>query len=149
MNLEQLNGNGQHFRVFILTAVIALAITGSSWFVIEQMNSYRKWQGRTTEDQYDGSTHFSLTVRFAMIALLHSKGHTHWIFKSGAWWRVIIDHRSRFVGPYDYGDGSLTAGEYLSRYIRSGRDFVVGLSYLSGLHDCHWTSAPKKDDVRI
>ena len=149
MNLQQLNGNGQHVQVFIFTAMVALTITGGSWFIIEQVNSYRKWKRRSSEEQYDGSTRFSLAVRVAMIAHLHSKGHTLWMFKSGAWWRVIIDHRSRFVGPYDYGDGSLTASEYLSKFIRSGRDFVVGLSFLSGLHDCHWTSAPKIDDVRV
>ena len=150
MNIEQLNGNGQHVRVFIFTAVVALIITGGSWFVIEQVNSFRKWRRRSTEEQYDGNTHFSLAVRLAMIALLLSKGHTRWMLESGAWWRVVIDHRSRFVGRYDNGKGSLTAGEFVSKHIRSGmweRGLVSGPAFkLKNTANYHWKSAPEEDE---
>ena len=146
MNIEQLNGNGQHVWVFVLTAVVALIITGGSWYVIEQINSYRKWRRRSTEQQYDGNTHFSLAVRLAMIALLLLKGHTRWMFKSGAWWRLIVDHRSRFVSRYDLGKGSLTAGEYVSKHIRSGtfqRGPLIRRAFvLKKTVDYHWTSSP-------
>ena len=152
MNIEQLNGNGQHVWVFVLTAVVALTITGGSWYVIEQMNSYRKWQRRSTEQQYDGDTQFSLVVRFAMIALLLSKGHTRWMFQSGAWWRLITDHRSRYVGFYDQGKGSLTAGEYVSKHIRSGtyqRGSVTRWAFkLRKLTDYNWISAPEANERR-
>ena len=150
MNLEQLNGNGQHVWVFIFTAAVALAITGGSWFVIEQINSYRKWQRRSTEEQYDGNSHFTLVVRLAMIALLLSKGHTLWMLKSGAWWRVIVDHRSRSLGPHDNGKKSLTAGEYVSKYIRSEwwqNGSTIGRPFgLSQGGDIIWTSAPEEDE---
>ena len=117
--------------------------------MIEQVNSFRKWQRRSTE-QYDGNTHFSLAVRFAMIALLLSKGHTRWMLKSGAWWRVVMDHRSRFLGRYDNGKGSLTAGEFVSKYIRSGmweRGLVTGPAFkLKNMRDYHWTRAPEEDE---
>lgn len=150
MNIEQLNGNGQHVWVFILTAVVALTITGGSWFVIEQINSYRKWQRRSTDEQYDGNTHFSLAVRLALIALLLSRGHTRWTFKSGAWWRLIIDHRSRYIGGYDHRQGSLTAGEFVSKYIQIGtyqRGTVMRQAFvIKNRGDYHWKSAPEEDE---
>ena len=84
MNLEQLNGSGQHLRVFIITAVILLAVTGGSWFVIEQTNSYLKWQKRSLNETYDGQTPFALAVRLALLLWLVSKGHTYRMFTSGA-----------------------------------------------------------------
>ena len=152
MNIEQLNGNGQQVWVFILTAVVALTITGGSWFMIEQINSYRKWQRRSTEEQYDGNTHFSLAVRLAMVALLlsRSRGHALWMLKSGAWWRIIVDHRSRYLGPHDSGKGSLTAGEYVSKYIRSQQhqpsDWVRPLFTLSIINKERWRRAPEEDE---
>ena len=150
MNIEQLNGNGQQVWVFILTAVVALTITGGTWFVIEQINSYRKWQRRSTEEQYDGNTHFSLAARLAMIVLLLSKGHTGWMFGSGAWWRVIIDHRSRYIAEYDHRNGSLTAGEYVSRYIRTGAYEHGTVSYCAFVamftSNSDWRSAPEEDE---
>lgn len=149
MNIEQLNGNGQHVRVFIFTAVVALTITGGSWFVIEQVSSYRKWQRRSSGENYDGNTKFSLAVRLAMIVLLLSKGHAVWMVESGAWWRVIIDHRSRFVGRYDNGKGSLTAAEYVSKHIRGQRhqhgDGHRPPFALSKLKKNRWRRAPEDE----
>lgn len=42
MNLRELNGNGTHLWVFFTTAITALIITGSTWFLIEQVNGYRR-----------------------------------------------------------------------------------------------------------
>ena len=148
MNIEQLNGNGQHVQVFIFTAMVALTVTGGSWFVIEQANSFRKWRRRSTEEQYDGNTHFSLAVRLAMIALLVSKGHMRWMFKSGAWWRLITDHRSRLIGRYDHLKGTLTAGEYVSKHIRSQRrqpgDGFKSPFFLGQTHYYRWKRAPER-----
>ena len=150
MNIEQLNGNGQQVWVFILTAVLALTVTGGSWFVLEQTNSYRKWQRRSTEEQYDGYTHFSLAVRLAMITLLFSKGHMLWMLKSGAWWRIIIDHRSRYVGEHDNQKGSLTAGEYVSKYIQTpwwdNGDRLGDAFGSSAFDNIRWKSAPEEDE---
>ena len=84
MNIEQLNGNGQHLSVFITTAVITLAVTGGSWFFIEQINSYRKWRRRPSDILYNGKTQFALVVRLALLVYLVSNGYTQWMLKSGA-----------------------------------------------------------------
>ena len=150
MNIEQLNGNGQRLSVFITTAVVTLAVTGGSWFVIEQINSYRKWRRERAEQQYDGKTRFSLAVRLALIVFLVWNRHTHWMFRSGAWWRVIINHGSRLLGPYDGRKGSLTAGEYVSKYSKDdlwvhypsvGRGSAGRAFRLDSLENVHWTSA--------
>lgn len=121
MNLKQLNGSGQPLRVFIITAVVTLAFTGGSWFVIEQVKSYFKWRKRRPDEPYDGETQFTLTVRLAILATLLSIGCTSWIFKSGAWWRILVNHRSRIISRYGppvgkSDKGLLNAGEYASKY---------------------------------
>ena len=40
MNLQQLNQSGKTLREFVLTALIALLLTGISWFIIEDLNSF-------------------------------------------------------------------------------------------------------------
>lgn len=120
MNLQQLNGSGQHLWVFIITAVITLAVTGCSWFVIEQVNSYLKWRKRSPDEPYDGNTKFILAVRLALLIQLVSDGHTSWMFKSGAWWRILTNPNSRLIstdGPRE-DNGRLNAGEYMSKYGR-------------------------------
>lgn len=146
MNIEQLNGNGQHIRVFIITAVVALAITGASWFVIEQVKSYRKWR-RSDQEQSNRKTQFSLSVRFALITFLFSHRHTRWMFKSGAWWRLIVNHGSRLSNSYETRDGTFTAGEYVSMNIKECRDKVkdpYANFYLMTAGECRWTSAREK-----
>lgn len=117
MNLEQLNGSGQHFSVFITTAIVALAVTGGTWFLIEQVPGYRKWRRRSTKEveQYNGETRFTLVVRLAMLAYLVHHRNSQWMFKSGAWWRILVDHRSRICGHVLESD-CWTAGEYVSKY---------------------------------
>ncbi len=118
MNIEQLNGSGQHLWVFILTAVITLVVTGGSWFIIEQVNSYPWWRKRRSDTPYNGETQFSLVVRLALLVYLVSNGHSQWMLKSGAWWRIIIDHRSLVKDGcvLQKDNGRLTAGEYVSKY---------------------------------
>ena len=120
MNIEQLNGSGQRLSVFITTAVVTLAVTGGSWFVIEQVNSYRKWRRRRRSDVLgNGKTQFALVVRLAMLVYLASRGYTQWMWKSGAWWRILLNHRS-FYKLRDENflqiDEHLTAAEYVSKY---------------------------------
>ena len=38
MNLQQLNQNGQNFWSFVVTAIVALLITGFVWFSLELYN---------------------------------------------------------------------------------------------------------------
>ena len=115
MNIEQLNGNGQHLWVFITTAVVTLAVTGGSWWAIEQINSYRRWRRRRYEDQYDGNTSFTVAVRLALIAeLMFTRPTKCWTFKSGAWWRIMVNHSSRVV--IQRFQERLNTCEFLSKY---------------------------------
>lgn len=120
MNLEQLNGSGQHLRVFIITAVSLLAVTGGSWFLIEQTNSYTKWQQRSLDELYDGQTQFALGVRLALLIWLISQGHTYWMFTSGAWWRIMANHESRMFHTHlpQLDNGRLNACELVSKFQR-------------------------------
>lgn len=122
MNIEQLNGSGQRLSVFITTAVVTLAVTGGSWFVIEQVNSYRKWRKRSFDTPYNGKTQFALVVRVAMLIYLISNWHTQWMLKSGAWWRILLNRKSLLQSHYKpWGlDDRLTAGEYVSKYSTGG-----------------------------
>ncbi len=158
MNIEQLNGSGQHLSVFITTAILTLVVTGGSWFLIEQMNSYRKWRRRSSEQQYDGKTQFTVAVRLALIAWLVSNRHTDWMFGSGAWWRIAIDHKSRIKDYIAYGSPSriipevpledlrrLTAGEYVSKYSKGFPDWVVKKRFVGGWH-IRWMSPREEDE---
>lgn len=148
MNIEQLNGSGQHLRVFIITAVVALAVTGGSWFVIEQVNSYNNWRRRSGEDQYKRKTQFSLAVRFALIIFIVLHGYTRWMFTSGAWWRIIVNHGSRIIDHYPYDDEAVTACEYVSIRIAKYRKDEDRYSYfhLRPVRGCHWTSTREKGE---
>ena len=120
MNLEQLNGSGQHIRVFIITAVALLAVTGGSWFLIEKFNSYMKWQQRSLDELWDGQTQFALGVRLALLVWLISQGHTYWMFTSGAWWRIMANHNSRMLHihlPHS-DNGRLNACGLVSKFRR-------------------------------
>ena len=44
MNLSELNGSGKKLWVFLATAVIAVQIAGTSWFLLEEGNIYRHWE---------------------------------------------------------------------------------------------------------
>ena len=121
MNLKQLNGSGQDLRVFIIIAVNLLAATGGSWFLIEQNNSYTKWQKRSLDEIYDGKTQFALGIRLALFVWLISQGHTNWMFTSGAWWRIIANHNSRMIHSHlpPSDNGCLNACELVSKFQRA------------------------------
>ena len=153
MNLKQLNGSGQPLRVFVITAVVTLAFTGGSWFVIEQVNSYLKWRKRRPDEPYNGETQFTLAVRLAILATLLSIGCTSWMFETGAWWRILINHRSRIITRYAppiivSEKGPLNAGEYASRYsqkkVRMEWEDVP--FYPEGIE---WTSARDDKGARV
>ena len=140
MNIEQLNGSGQHISVFITTAVVTLAVTGGSWFAIEQRNKYRKWRRRSPDATYSGKTQFALVVRLAMLAYLVSNGHLRWMLRSGVWWRILINHRSRIStrrGSREYRNEELTAGEYVSKYSTNGPGTYSRIRFARGV-DVEW-----------
>ena len=111
MNLSELNGSGKELWVFLVTAIIAVLIAGTSWFLLEEGNNYRVWKMRRVPDT---RTRFTVGARLAMLAWLWRKGHTKWAWKSDAWWRVLTDSASRLSEPEEAS--RLTACEYVSRY---------------------------------
>ena len=109
MNLSELNGSGKRLWVFLATAIIAVLIAGTSWFLLEEGNNYRNWQLRKIRIT---RTRFTIGARMAMLAWLWRHGHTQWAWKSGAWWRVLTDSASRMREPEE--NRGLTACEYVS-----------------------------------
>ncbi len=113
MNLQQLNGSGQFVRDFVLTALIALIITGGTWYFIEELNGYKNWQG-TRESSKAGTKipKLSMGRRVAMITWLVRKGHWTWMTTTGAWSRILLNSRK----PFSYGARKSAVGELVSKY---------------------------------
>lgn len=125
MNLQQLNGSGQGLWDFLITAVLALVITGATWWVIEQLNSLRAWRRRDrqtykpprkNEPDKRRSPDYSLLVRLTMITWLITHGHWSWMIKSGAGWCVLTNSSAEKVAPGSWNDGHF-AGDVLSHVI--------------------------------
>ena len=116
MNLSELNGSGKELWVFLTTAIIALLIAGTSWFLLEEGNNFRNWQRKRIPDTRTRftRTRFTFGARLAMLAWLWRTGHTKWAWKSDAWWRVLTDSASKLSKPEEAR--GLTACEYVSRY---------------------------------
>lgn len=87
MNLQQLNQNGQNLWVFIVTGVIALFITGVSWFCVEVITSYKGWIN--PRSRYDSRRYTKLVSRLALLVWLVVNGHTTWMWRSGAWLCIL------------------------------------------------------------
>ena len=135
MNLSELNGSGKRLWVFLATAIIAVLIAGTSWFLLEEGNNYRNWQMRKIRIT---RTHFTIGARMAMLVWLWRHGHTQWAWKSGAWWRVLTDSAHRLREP---GEASgLTACEYVSRY--ESRNISLGFEPYENGDIYQWGRSP-------
>lgn len=119
MNIQQLNESGKSLRVFLLTAIVTLAATGSSWLLIELLNGYQNWQRERTKLSPNITTSsYSMGERVAMVVWLFRHHHTSWMREVGAWWRIIINDRTRHI-PSVFMNGPLMSfGEYVSKYSR-------------------------------
>lgn len=95
MNLSELNGSGQKLWVFVITVAIALLITGASWYLIEEINNYLKWKER----DHNTRMQFTMGERIGMLTFLWKKGHKDWMWKSGAWWRILTNSNYRLKRP--------------------------------------------------
>ncbi|KAL8802171.1 MAG: hypothetical protein Q9200_006679 [Gallowayella weberi] len=133
MNLQQLNASGQPLRVFLITAVLVLFVTGASWFSIDQFNDYIAWGynrpvRRSISDRH---TDFSLAARIGMICWLVYHGHFSWMRKTGTWHLILRDSRRSCQlthaggavyerSKFQYAVTGLTAGRYVSKFMREG-----------------------------
>lgn len=123
MNLQQLNQSGQQLAVFLITAAIAVAITGVSWFCVEKVNSYLVWLRGEDKDFDGGTPTYTLSVRLMMIAKLVYNGHISWLRASEAWPRILMnDPRKPELDGWDwrsvlkFDDVNLAAADYVSRH---------------------------------
>ena len=91
MNIQQLNQSGQNLWVFIVTGVIALLITGVSWFCVEVTTTYKGWPREGSTD--DLNRNRSLAFRFALLVWLVKNGHTSWMWLSGAWLCILSNDK--------------------------------------------------------
>ena len=114
MNIQQLNQSGQRLSVFLTTAGIALAVTGISWFCVEQINDYHTWKQRDPSVIPKSTPRFSITVRIIMIVWLVKHGHTKWMQENGAWLPLLTNSPKK--GLSTDVDACITAGDYVSRY---------------------------------
>ena len=97
MNIQQLNQSGQNIWVFIVTGVLALLITGMSWFCVEVITSYKGWprEGSTDDSHRDRG----LVFRLALLVWLVKNGHTTWMWLSGAWLCILSNDK---LGKFSY-----------------------------------------------
>ena len=140
MNLQQLNQSGRSLRDFVLTAVIALFVTGGSWWLIEEFHLFRLWQkGDSRRADRGPRPNFSIGVRFWLIAWLIGNGHWSWMLQSGAARRILTNSPDKYqiVPGYRandsfYADEGISAGLYVSKRLQNPKygtydDFKVVL----------------------
>lgn len=127
MNIQQLNGNGKPLQAFISTSIVALVITGGTWFFIEEINSYRYWHSKRSEQEQTVKSKFSPGERIAMIAWLLRNDKLSWMRKSGAWWRIPFNNGTAFVQDPEFRGRNLSVSDYVSKYSQwKVRDRVRG-----------------------
>ncbi|KAL8717484.1 MAG: hypothetical protein Q9225_005277 [Loekoesia sp. 1 TL-2023] len=114
MNLQQLNGSGQSVREFMLTALIALIITGGTWYVAEAVNGYRIWQSKRQRSEVPAPK-YSMAERVAMITWLLREGYGSWMKRTGAWLRILFNSRKPFI-EMDDEDYEVPVGELVSKF---------------------------------
>ncbi len=120
MNLQQLNGTGQTLREFLVTALVALVITGGTWSATEAVNAYRNWNRKRAAAQKYGhkpGPKYSMAERAAMIMWLLRNHHGAWMLETRVWWLIATNsnkkmYTSSWVGPagllisqYSLGEG--------------------------------------------
>ena len=143
MNLSELNGSGKSLVVFIATAVIGLVITGASWYLLEEVNKYFGWRSSAEEQTGTGSARKRLTIgpRISMLVWLQRHGHSGWMWKSGAWWRIIVNSDSQVKSPLEAR--GLNAFEVVSKHVLGANEFDPNPLY----SDYDWNWGPSGEPV--
>lgn len=99
MNTEKLNHNGPSLWVFIITAALALLLTGSVWASIEFCRSYAEWKKgppeiyRKHDHVLAGRSKYSLLMRVILLAFLLLNRHWRWTWKTNAWISILSNDR--------------------------------------------------------
>lgn len=116
MNIYQLNGSGQNLSIFLATALIALFVTGGAWYLIEQVNSYRKWRETRLKKDDCKPTKYTLMTRINMLVWLLWSPHRYWMIEKGIWWRLLTNSSSRLClksEPYRRDRSWPTAADFV------------------------------------
>lgn len=116
MNIQQLNGNGQHLWVFFTTVIIALIVTGSSWFSANRFAKgktvawYRdRPAAKRRNDEVEDEEEYGLLIRIAMLVWLLRNGLKAWMWHSGAWIAILVNSKAR--GRMSLNEGVPTSGQ--------------------------------------
>ena len=131
MNIQQLNQNGQHIRVFVITACIALLLTFFVWFCIAQITAYAQW--REQYKAFDESKpwpkkgkNYHLLVRVCILYMLLRGGCGRWAWITGAWIRILTNERAGVHRDFknldqepveEFCDEETTACDYVCSYV--------------------------------
>ena len=125
MNIQQLNESGKSLWVFLLTAFVTLAVTGCLWLLIELVNGYQIWQrGRPKVSPNITTSSYSMGERVAMVVWLFRHHHISWMREVGAWWRIMINDRTRHIPSVLMIGPLMSVGEYVSKYSRPVDDYA-------------------------
>lgn len=99
MNIYQLNKSGQSLWVFLATALIALFVTGSAWYLAEQVNSYLKWREAqlSRRKDYHLPPNTPLKMRINMLIWSLLSPYRSWMVRRGVLWRLLTNNDSRLT----------------------------------------------------
>ncbi|KAG8529032.1 uncharacterized protein KY384_006722 [Bacidia gigantensis] len=88
MNIQELNNSGRTLKVFFATAIIAVAVTGLIWWMIEEAKNFKAWRDEINQVQDVPQPHLqsscTFMIRLYMIGwLVRAKCFT-WSLRTGA-----------------------------------------------------------------
>ena len=96
MNVQQINDNGHNMGAVVATASIAFLITGMTWLLVSKANRYEPWFRTVLLGR---GAHYAVRATFEervfMLVFLAKKKHWKWMIATGAWWRILVDSKSR------------------------------------------------------
>ena len=133
MNLQQLNAEGQPLRTFIITAILAMALTGLVWMSVVQANSVRRWlrTGEMVETSEPSKSvrlrvwrpKYTIAVRLAMLCYLVRHRQTKWMFRSRIWFHILRNSGQKGLHPNPDGfrrtkEEETVAGHHVSSLIQ-------------------------------
>lgn len=151
MNLQQLNQSGQIFKIFFLTAAIALLFTASSWWFLEKLNNMQNWLN-SDEKEVRGHASYDLVIRLMLLAWLIKNGHTKWMVKTRAATHIIINSpigftamSETFWSDWQFDVSGLSACQYVLKYLRNPpRLNGPCWSVYGGYWEPYWGQPPPK-----
>ena len=159
MNIYQLNESGQSFWVFLITALVAMLVTVSAWYLTEQVNSYRKWyeanvrNGNIKDDERPTppeQARLSLMMKANMLIGLSLSSSKYWVIKKGIWWRFLTNSSSRMCNcSNSYCEGWTTVEVILYLLTSRREGYPRGRFCELGKDDNEWIwkSNPRGNDT--